>query len=204
LPMDFMNDSAVFTINNQYMLGPSIMVCPVIQPMYYHRNNVKINTTDYTRVVYLPRGSQWIDFWTGKRFDGGQDLKADASYETMPLLIRAGSIIPMGPFIQYSTEKSDPIEIRIYPGADGEFTLYEDETDNYNYDKGSYSTIPFSWEDAKNTLTIGDRIGSFPGMLNERQFNIVWVSQSNGIGLGPVEKYDKAVVYDGKKVVMQP
>jgi alpha-D-xyloside xylohydrolase len=204
LPHDFMNDSAAFTINNQYMFGPSIMVCPVTQPLYYHRNNVKIDSTDYTRDVYLPRGSQWIDFWTGKRLEGGQHLNVDASYETMPLLIRAGSIIPMGPFIQYSTEKSDPIEIRIYPGADGEFALYEDEQDNYEYEKGVYSTITFSWDDAKKALTISDRTGSFPGMLNERKFNIVRVSQYNGVGLGPVESYGKTVVYRGKKVVMQP
>jgi len=123
------------------------MACPVVQPLYYHPNNVKINTTDYTREVYLPKGSQWFDFWTGKKYEGGMKVKADASYETMPLFVKAGSIIPFGPFIQYSTEKEDPIELRIYPGADGEFTLYEDENDNYNYQKGIYSQIKFNYTD---------------------------------------------------------
>src|SRR4030042_3403045 len=111
------------------MFGPSIMVNPVVQPVYYHRNNVIINSKEYSREGYLPHGTQWYDFWTGKKFDGGLKIKAEASYETMPLFIRAGSIVPMGPFIQYSTEQCDPIEIRIYTGADGAFKLYEDEND---------------------------------------------------------------------------
>lgn len=125
------------------MFGLSILANPVVEPLYYRPNNVKMNTKEFTRNVYLPKGTQWIDFWTGKSYDGGQNVKADASFETMPLFVRVGSIIPMEPFIQYSTEKSDSLEIRIYASADGEFTLYEDENDSYNYEKGSYSLITF-------------------------------------------------------------
>ena len=119
----------------------------------------------------------------------------------MPLFVKAGSILPIGPIVQYATEKKwDDLEIRIYPGADGEFTLYEDENDNYDYEKGIYSTITFTWNDSKKILTIEDRKGSFPGMLNERKFRIVKVSKTNGVGMEKVEKYDKVVTYDGKKI----
>jgi len=113
LPFDFANDSAVYNINDQYMFGPSLMVCPVVRPLYYHRDNAKMDSSAYTQQVYLPKGTEWYDFWTGREFEGGQKIDADASYETMPLFVRAGSIVPMGPFVQYSAEKSDPVEIRI-------------------------------------------------------------------------------------------
>lgn len=200
LPFDFLHDTSANSINDQYLFGPSIMVCPVVQPLYYHPGNVLINSKEYTREVYLPNGTQWFDFWTGEKYDGGLKVKADASYETMPLFIRAGSIIPMGPFIQYSTEKSDPLEIRIYTGADGEFILYEDENDNYNYEKGVFSTITFNWDDAKKVLTINDRKGSFPGMLTERTFNIVVVDHDKGSGVNIVESYDKILEYNGMKI----
>lgn len=203
LPFDFMNDSSVFSINDQYMFGHSFMVCPVVKPMYFYPNNVRINSSDSLRQVYLPKGTEWFDFWTGRKFGGGQTIEADASYETMPLYVRAGSIIPLGPFIQYATEKSDPIEIRIYPGADGEFSLYEDENDNYNYDKGIYSTITFSWDDARKILTINDRKGSFPGMLTERIFVIVKVDSGKGIGVDTIENFNKVIKYNGKKAVVQ-
>ena len=117
------------------------------------------------------------------------------------MFVRPGSIIPMGPFLQYSSEKpADPIELRIYRGADGKFTLYEDEGDNYNYEKGKYATIPISWNDAKHTLEIGKRSGEFPGMLKERTFNIVWVSENHGAGIPVTEKPDAVVHYTGKAV----
>ena len=202
LPFDFMNDPAVFAINDQYMFGSSIMVNPVDQPLYYHPNNVKINSKEYTREVYLPKGTQWLDFWTAKKYDGGVKVKADASYETMPLFIRAGSIIPMGPFIQYSTEQSDPLEIRIYAGTNGEFTLYEDENDNYNYQKGLYSSITFQWNDTLKRLTINERKGSFPGMVKERTFNIVLVKENNGVGVENSITVDKTMKYSGEKITV--
>ena len=202
LPFDFMNDSAVFKINDQYMFGPAIMVNPVTQPLYYHRDNVKINSSSYTRKVYLPKGTDWFDFWTGRKLGGGQEVESDASYETMPVFIRAGSIIPLGPFIQYSTEQSDPIEIRIYPGANGEFTLYEDENDNYDYLKNLYSLITFQWNDAKRRLIIGARQGSYPGMLRERTFNIVLVNETKGRGDDVSAMPDKTIKYAGSEAVV--
>ncbi len=122
-----------------------------------------------TRKVYLPGSTDWIDFWTGKTFEGGQTITAPAPIEIMPLYVKAGSIIPLGPFLQYTTEKpADPIELRIYPGADGKFELYEDENDNYNYEQGKYAIVPFSWNDKERTLTIGTRQGEFAGMLKRK------------------------------------
>ena len=127
-------------------------------------------------------------------------MSKETPIDIIPLYVKAGSILPIGPKVQYATEKKwDNLEIRVYPGADGEFTLYEDENDNYNYEKGMYSTITFTWDDAKKVLTINDRKGSFPGMLGERKFNIVMVSTNNGAGMDTVKKYDKVVTYNGKK-----
>lgn len=153
-----------------------------------------------TREVYLPEGASWFDFWTGKKYDGGKSYKFDAPIDMIPILIKEGSIIPMGPFVQYSTEKpADPIELRIYPGANSSFTLYEDENDNYNYEKGIYSTISFSWDDNSKTLKIGARNGEFPGMLKTRTIKVVIVSEEKGKGLEISPKFDKVITYDGKE-----
>jgi alpha-D-xyloside xylohydrolase len=152
-----------------------------------------------TRNIYLPAGTRWIDFWTGDALAGGVSVAADAPIDKIPLMVRAGSIVPMGPFIQYAAEKPDaPIELRIYPGADGSFTLYEDENDNYNYEKGVYSTIEFSWDDARHQLTIDSRKGSFPGMVKTRTFDVVVVRKGHGTGVeaaGP----DKTISYRGER-----
>ena len=203
LPFDFINDSVTYTINDQYLFGPAFLVNPVVKPLYYLRNNFKLDSSDYIRDVYLPKNTKWFDFWTGNQFDGGQQIQADARYETMPLYIKAGSIIPFGPFLQYSTEKNNPIELRIYPGADGEFTLYEDENDNYNYEKGIYSLITFIWDDAKKTLTISERKGTFPGMLKERTFAIVRVDTANGIGIDTSREPKKVAHYAGNRTVVK-
>ena len=153
------------------------------------------------RRVYLPAGTVWHDFWTGKTFDGNTTITADAPIDRIPLLVRAGSIIPMGPFLQYSTEKpADPIELRIYPGADGQFSLYEDENDGYSYEKGAYATIRFVWNDLHKTLTISDRKGRFPGMLKTRTFNIVLVKDSHGTGVEICLKPDRTAKYSGTKM----
>ncbi len=203
LPFDFVNDTTTFSINDQYMFGPSIMVCPVVKPLYYLPDNVKMKTSEFTRDVYLPANIEWIDFWTGEKYEGGKIIKADASFETMPLFVRAGSIIPFGPFMQYATESCDPLEIRIYPGADAEFNLYEDENDNYDYEKGIYSLIPFKWNNDKKELTIGERKGEFPGMLKQRNFKIVLVNESRGNGVEITESPDKIVRYNGKETVLK-
>jgi len=157
-----------------------------------------------SRPVYLPAGQQWMDFWSGKNLTGGQTIIADAPIDKIPILIKTGSIIPMGPFVQYTTEKAaDPMELRIYPGEDADFTLYEDENDNYNYEKGVYATITLKWNDAQKILTIERQKGEFPGMLKERQFNIVMVSQDHGTGIETTKKADKVVKYSGDKIDVQ-
>ena len=132
---------------------------------------------------------------------GGKTLEAAAPIQIMPLFVKAGSIVPMGPHIEFATEKSDaPMELRIYQGADAKFTLYEDENDNYNYEKGQLATIEFNWDDTKKTLTIADRKGEFPGMLKERTFAIVLVNENHGNGIGICSKPDKLVNYSGTKL----
>jgi len=211
LVMDFADDKEALDINDQYMFGKSLLVCPVTKPMYTKiriQGNDTTNVEDFSKIknkeIYLPRGTDWIDFWTGKKYTGGQTVEKGTPIDIMPLYVKAGSIIPFGPKVQYATEKKwDDLEIRIYPGADGEFTLYEDENDNYNYEKGSYSTILFEWDDEKKVLTISDRQGSFPGMLNARIFNIINVAPGTGTGTDAVKKYDKEVTYTGEKVVVR-
>ncbi len=163
-----------------------------------------VKESEETRNVYLPAGSNWVDFWTGKTHLGGQKNVADAPISKIPLFVKGGSILPMGPFIQYADEKeADPIELRIYPGGDASFTLYEDENDNYNYEKGIYATITFYWNDKKRELTIGDRKGSFPGMLDKRTFEIVLVKEWHGIGIEITENPDKVILYKGKKLTIK-
>jgi alpha-D-xyloside xylohydrolase len=206
LVMDFADDKKALDINNQYMFGKSLLVCPVTDSMY-SKPGSSVNVEDYSRIksheVYLPKGIGWYDFWTGEGFKGGQTVAKETPIDIIPLYVRAGSIIPIGPRVQYATQKKwDTLEIRVYPGADGEFTLYEDENDNYDYEKGMYSTITFKWDDAKKVLTINDRKGSFPGMLNDRKFSIAKVFKNTGVGMETVEKYDKLVTYNGRRVVV--
>ncbi len=159
-----------------------------------------VEEKEKSRNVYLPADTKWIDFWTGKSFNGGQTIVSEAPIDKVPLFVKAGSIIPTGPFVQYATEKpADPIELRIYPGADGSFTLYEDENDNYNYEKGIYSTIEFTWDDANKQLTIGERSGDFPGMLKERSIQVVIVKKDHGTGIDICEIPDKVIHYVGDK-----
>jgi alpha-D-xyloside xylohydrolase len=169
-----------------------------------HAREAGVEPRQKTRTVYLPAGSQWIDFWTGERLSGGEKIVADAPIDKIPLMVRSGSIVPMGPFVQYVTEKPpDPIELRIYSGADGSFTLYEDENDNYNYEKGVYATIGFHWDDAKRQLTIDARKGSFPGMLKTRTFNVVVVRRAHGAGVEVTPKPDMVVSYQGGQQTVQ-
>ncbi|MBN1116576.1 MAG: DUF5110 domain-containing protein [Bacteroidales bacterium] len=163
-----------------------------------------VPTTEKVKEVYLPEGTEWYDFWTGKKFEGGQKQTFDAPKDLIPLLVKAGSIIPMGPFIEYTTQKpADPIELRIYAGADGSFNLYEDENDNYNYEKGVYATISFDWNDAEKKLTVGERQGSFPGMLNERTIKVVLVNLEHGSGIEITKNFDKIVKYNGAEQVIE-
>jgi alpha-D-xyloside xylohydrolase len=169
-----------------------------------HAREKVVEPRSQTRSVYLPAQTQWTDFWTGRTLPGGQTITDQAPIDRIPLWIRAGSILPMGPFVQYAAEKpADPIELRIYPGADGRFTLYEDENDNYNYEKGVYATIDFQWDDSGRTLTIGDRNGSFPGMLKQRTFNIILVGPGRGTGINPAPSPNKVILYKGKQQIIR-
>ncbi len=151
--------------------------------------------------VYLPANEEWFDFWTGHRLKGGQTIKANAPIDIMPLYVKAGSIVPFGPYVQYANEKNDaPLEIRIYPGKDAEFVLYEDENDNYNYEQGKYSLIKFTWDNDGKKLIIGGREGDFPGIIKDRIFNIVLVSEGKGTGVEPSKAYESIVEYSGEEV----
>jgi len=201
LKFDFREDPAVNAIPDQYMFGPAFLVNPVTSSRNNPGNNPKAGIS---RQVYLPAGTTWIDFWTGKTLAGNQSMEVEAPIETIPLFVRAGSIVPMGPLVQYATEKpADPIEVRIYPGANGSFTLYEDENDTYNYEKGKCATIDFAWNNQSRQLTISNRKGGFAGMLEKRSFLIVLVSEGKGTGVAVSEKADREVVYDGKMVVIK-
>jgi alpha-D-xyloside xylohydrolase len=162
-----------------------------------------VEAKEKTRQVCLPSGQHWYDFWTGESFEGNQSKFFDAPIDKIPLLVRAGSIIPMGPFLQYATEKpADPLELRIYPGSDGSFTLYEDENDNYNYEKGIYATIGFIWNDENQTLTIEERNGQFPGMLMERTINVLLVRKDHGTGIEICKNPDRIIQYDGSRQII--
>jgi alpha-D-xyloside xylohydrolase len=213
LVMDFADDKEALDINDQYMFGKSLLVCPVTKPMYsktHVHDNDTTNVEDFSKIkdkeVYLPKGTDWYDFWTGKKYNGGQTLNKETQIDIIPLYVKAGSILPVGPKVQYATEKKwDDIEIRVYPGADGEFTLYEDENDNYNYEKGLYSTIEFEWTNATKTLKIGKRQGDFPGMLKTRTLKVVIVSPNHGTGIDATDEIEKVVKYNGteKKVTFR-
>jgi alpha-D-xyloside xylohydrolase len=183
LAMDFPSDGTARQCRDEYLFGPSLLVSPVTT--YQAR----------TRSVYLPASADWYDFWTGKRLSGGQTIDAAAPYDQIPLHVRAGSILPAGPDLQYTGEKSaDPITLVVYPGADATFTLYEDDGLTYGYERGQYATIPMRWDEAKKTLTISRRAGKFPTMLDRRTFNIVFVTPGGkGVMTPPVN-------YLGEKV----
>lgn len=192
LVMDFRTDVRAANIGNQFMYGPAILVNPVTEPGATSRS------------VYLPQ-ARWYDFWSGSSSEGGRRIEAEAPLDRLPLYVRAGSILPLGPEMEWSTEKAaDPIELRVYPGADGDFTLYEDENDNYNYEKGTHAEIPIHWNDAEHALTIGARHGEFPGMLRERKFQVVVVRADHGVSVEPTSAPDQVVSYSGAAVTVKP
>jgi len=187
LVMDFNSDTDAVKQPYEYMFGKALLVAPITEAGATQRD------------VYLPKSTDWYDFWTGKRIKGGQTIVTEALLDKIPLFIKAGSIVPMGPIVQHSGEQTaETLEIRVYEGADGEFTLYEDEGDSYNYENGAYSIIPFEWSEKNQTLTIGKRQGNFEGLLEKRFYNIVRVNVLNGTG---IEKGNTNVTvkYSGKK-----
>ena len=212
LIMDFKDDKEVWNNGREFMFGRNLLVCPVVDPLYTKEKIVKTDAMSgwdrhdndeyangWPRVnwgikkefeVYLPAGAKWYDYWTGTLLDGGQKLKADAPISHSPLYVKAGSIVPVGQKMQYTSEKAwDNITLKVYPGKNADFTLYEDEGDNYNYQKGQYTEIVMQWNDKARTLTIGARKGSYPGMLQSRTFNVQMPDGTT-----------KTVSYNGKKV----
>jgi alpha-D-xyloside xylohydrolase len=190
LPFDFREDANVRDRDDEFMFGPALLVCPVTS-----------DATVTTKSVYLPAGT-WYDFWTGAQNTGPQNITADAPLDKIPLFVRAGSILPLGPEITYADTAADPIELRVYTGSNGVFTIYEDEGDNYNYEKGTYATIPISWNETSKDLTIGPTSGSFPGMMTSRTFKVVWVSPEHGVGGTVTTAVDKAITYTGGQITL--
>jgi alpha-D-xyloside xylohydrolase len=186
LLMDWRTDPKVSDIGDEFMFGPAFLVSPVWMEGARKRD------------VYLPAAASWYDFWSGEKVSGGQELEVDAPVEKLPLFMRAGSIVPLGPEIEYTGQKpASTIEIRIYRGANGKFNLYEDEGDSYRYEQGEYSVIPMDWNEADGTLTFGERMGKFPGMVERREFHIVLVSPGHGVGENNSPDSDAVVEYTG-------
>jgi alpha-D-xyloside xylohydrolase len=173
LPFDFRSDPITYNISDQFMFGPAMLVNPVTRPMLYEVGSQPLNGIPKTRPVYLPAGVGWYDFWTGKPYSGGQTVPADAPIDRLPLFVRAGSILPMGPVRQHVNDLPEAsIELHIYPGKDGSFELYEDEGDQYNYEKGAFSTIHIYWNDVKRQVTLEARKGQYTGMAEQRTFEV--------------------------------
>ncbi len=211
LMMDFVDDRKVWDINDEYMFGKSILVAPIAHAQYtpeavvkvseeegWNRDGAKKTETDvavdFTETkstnIYLPAGTLWYDFWTNEKHEGGKEIAKETTLDVIPLYVKAGSIIPVGPQVQYATEKPwDHLELKVYAGANGNFILYEDEFDNYNYEKGAYTEIPISWNNASRKLTIGARKGAYEGMLKNRKFTVTLQDGTQ-----------KSVDYNGKAV----
>jgi alpha-D-xyloside xylohydrolase len=191
LVMDFPNDKTARESKDEFLFGPSLLICPVIQPRVH------------SRMVYLPSGTEWTDFWTGRSYPGGTTVKADAPVAKIPIFVRAGAIVPMGQVMQYVDEKKpDPIEINIVPGASGSFTLYEDEGSNNNYKVGKFACIPIDWNDRTRTLTIGKRSGTFSGMLTRRTFRVKLSASGHQIGGDPGNR-EQSISYAGVPIALK-
>ena len=211
---DFASDKRVWDMTDEFMFGRSILAAPILDPQYTEEKIIRTDamtgwdrknadsqkeetvvdwTATKTAVKYLPKGAEWYDFWTGQRYKGGQSINMVTSFDRVPMFVRAGSILPLGPEMQYVGEQSwDNLELRLYPGADGSFTLYEDEGDSYNYEHGAYATITFQWNDKARQLTIGDRQGRYEGMIQNRQFKLVLPDGTS-----------RQVDYNGNKITIE-
>ena len=205
LVMDFAKDRKAIVLNDEYMFGKALLVKPVTDPLYTWKDASKRGHAIYPDVrkaaapvsIYLPEGTTWYDFWSGRQIKGGQTIQRPCPIDEMPVYVRAGSILPFGKFVQHSAEETGAdLEIRVYPGADGTFVLYEDEGDGYNYERGMFTEIPFTWDNATSTLTIGDRRGSFKGMLQHRTFRIVVAPKGDAVP----SSFNAVVDYSGKAV----
>ena len=188
LPFVYPHDRSLRDIGDQFLFGDSLLVNPVIEP----------NAT--SRTVVLPSGDNWVDFWSGKASRGGETITADAPLDRIPVMVKAGSIVPLGPIVQSAAEPQDRLEIRIYGGKDADFELYEDSGDGYSYERGARTTIHLHWDEHRQALSIGDRTGSFPGMRTRLTFQLVLVKPGHGVGAISNSPADRSVTYDGHKV----
>ena len=194
------------------MFGHNLLVMPVTDSLYtYYDRKARKGFTKFNDIpsasekveVYLPKGTDWYDFWNNEKHSGGRIIQRECPIDIMPVYVKAGSIVPFGPAVQYVAEKKwNNLEIRIYPGADADFTLYEDEGDNYNYEKGAFTEIKFHWDDSNKTLTVADREGSYNGMLKNRKFRILLVDSNAPSGDLEPKKFSKVISYNGKKKVV--
>ncbi len=194
LVMDFPGDDQVYNIPDQYMFGPAFLVKPVTRNMYYEVGGKKIRTQKEEKMVtvYLPKNTGWYDFWTNRYHHGGRSFSQEYPIGIFPLFVKAGSVVPFGPEVQYADAVSDTLkEIRIYAGDDATFVYYEDENDNYNYEKGNYNTIKFVWNEKEKTLTIGESTGHYPGFVKKKNFKIVLITPaiSPGGNAGTESRY---------------
>jgi alpha-D-xyloside xylohydrolase len=184
LAMSYTSDKQTYGIGDQFMFGPGLMVCPVYR--YGARS----------REVYFPAGNQWYDFYSNQPYEGGKKGLVEAPLERIPVFVPAGAILPIGPVMQYASEKkADDLEIRVYKGKNGQFSLYEDDGTNYDYEKGAYATILFEYDDAQGTLTIGQRQGRYEGMVYDRTFRINCI--------GKTDSKTRVVTYNGTKTVVK-
>jgi len=197
LPFDFRNDPQTHDLGDQFMFGPAFLVNPVTRPMYYAADSVPLTDIQRTRPVYLPTDCDWYDFWTDQYLHGGQTIEAEAPLDRIPLYVRAGSIIPMGPRRQHVNDRPGaPIELHIYLGNDASFLLYEDEGDGYDYEDGAFSTIEITWENTNRQLILGKRNGKYPGMTAQQEFHIVLHNEETPTGSAPTQQ----IIYTGEPV----
>ena len=207
LPFDFRKDPDALNIADQFMLGPAFLVCPVYRPAWFGPGSTPIEHGPSARPVYLPAGSDWFDFWTERCFSGGQIVELDTPLERIPVLVRAGSIVPMGPVRQHTGEAPDaPLELHVYPGRDASFRLYDDQGDGYAYEQGAFATVEIRWDDRARRLTIGERAGTYQGMPAERTIALTLHPVARGAGAvaEPTEDLGAHVLcYAGQAVEVQ-
>ena len=191
LVVDFTDDETAILTWDQFSFGSAFLVSPVLAP----------GVT--TRKVYLPSASNWFDFWTGKKYEGGSYVDSDTPLSSLPLFVKAGSVLPLGPSVQFTSENLDgPIDLRVYPGESGSFTMFEDSGDGFGFEHDEYAEIVFSYDAKESTLVIGDRKGKFAGMVEKRVFNIYVVREGHGVGIDSTTAPDSTHAYIGEKLTI--
>jgi alpha-D-xyloside xylohydrolase len=205
LAFDFRDDPSVLRVADEFMLGPAFLVCPVVAPSLYGPGSHPLVGAPMTRHVRLPDGADWFDLWTDRRFEGGGVMEVEAPLGRIPIFVRAGSILPMGPVRQHVDDAPDaPLELHVYPGRDASFTLYEDEGDGYGYEQGAFATTELTWDDSEGCLVIGERTGSYPGSPSEREVVVVVHGGPGPAAAGVVPAAAHRLRYAGRRLVVRP